>query len=59
MPGIRYFSWAEADGATPYAYTTVVQPLTIQTWIIGRTALPDMTTGIPLDGSVTIALYYL
>jgi len=59
ISGLRYFSWAAADGATPYAYTTVVQPLTIQTGIIGRTSLPDMTSGIPLDGSVTIALYYL
>jgi len=59
QPGIRYFSWAAEDGATPYAYTTVAQPLTIQTGIIGRTSLPDMTSGIPLDGSVTISLYYL
>lgn len=56
---IRTTSWGTTGSKTPGAFTTIVQPFTID-FVIGKTSeLPDLTQEVPIDGSATIAIKYL
>jgi hypothetical protein len=51
--------WAATGQTTPGSYTTITEQYTLTPAIAPRSALPALTTAVPLDGLATFEVRYL